>query len=33
MYVPEIIFFLPTVSNRRPSSSGPARFPAANAKK
>ena len=33
MYVPAIIFFRPIVSNSRPRVSGPARFPAANARK
>ena len=33
MYVPEIIFFRPTVSNRCPRISGPARLPTANAMK
>ena len=31
-YVPEIIFLRPRVSNRWPSSSGPARLPTANAR-
>jgi hypothetical protein len=33
MYVLEIIFLRPMVSNRCPIVSGPARLPAANAKK